>query len=122
MLNLAARNKEVRNKALMSFCGLFPSILILDISQDINEVVLALPASREKTLDELIVCDDESTRKEILGQGICQMECKLRSRVLESINRFSERVALASGKDIEFESFHSDLLNSFSKITILKAS
>ncbi len=114
MLNMIARSKTVRIEALKSLHDVFPSIVILDVREDINKVVLASPSAREGVVSNTTACDKERSAKEQLGEDSYLERVMLTPQVVDSIRRFSEIVT--SFSDFDSESFHSDLLASFSNM------
>ena len=114
MVNLVARNKVMRSKTLHSLHTLFPSILSLGVLEDVNETVITMPATREKTITEFITCKGDAQSNEPFGDGLVQTPCEFSSDVQLSVSRLTKTISRGSGGDIDANSFQSDLLSSVS--------
>lgn len=116
MVNLVARNKDMRSKTLQCFHELFPSILSLGVHEDVNETVIAMPAARERTITVLATCSNDVRKSEACGDSLLQIPCEFTSDVRHSVTRLASTMSEVSRGDIDSSSFQSDLFSSISRL------
>ena len=67
MTNLAARNQELHDATLTAIGATFPLLLIIPVPEDVNEIIIGLPQTRDDIISDSADQSDHSRRPIVLS-------------------------------------------------------
>ena len=112
-----ARNKEMKVGAIKSLLGSFPRLLSISLPEDVNEVVVGLPAATISLTE--IIAGDSTGGPDNLEYG-CKVTqgCSVTEMVLEKVSSLSQMVQTFSSGSVGAHELCTKLQGSLSRLTL----
>ena len=98
MTNLAARNQELHDSTLTAIGATFPLLLIIPVPEDVNEIIVGLPQTRDDIIGDTADQSDQSKRPVVISVDL-----------KDSVTNLT-RMIIAGSSSQDFETVEKELL------------
>ena len=98
MTNLAARNQELHDSTLTTIEATFPLLIIIPVPEDVNEIIIGLPQTRDDIISDSADQSDHSRRPVVLSVDLKDSVANL------------ARMIVTGSSSLDFETVEKELL------------